>query len=90
VFPQERHQRVAPPALQYACGLRSVPFPALEILQRIVHLAPGPKHEAAHFVRIADRVIGRDRGAEGDRDDDRTLDAETFDQLLEVAGLIYQ
>ena len=39
---------------------------------------------------MADCVVRRDRGAEGDRDDDRTVNVETFDQLLEVAGLVDQ
>src|SRR5262249_4329006 len=68
--------------------MQGILLPALEILESVVQFAPGAEHDAAYLVRIADGVARRDRRAEGERDDDRPLDAELCDQLLQVAGLV--
>src|SRR5215831_3550546 len=79
VLAQERHQAVAAFAFEHSGGLRRISLPALKILQGIMHLAPSAQHESAHVSRIPDRIIGGNRGAEGERDDNWALDAEAFD-----------
>src|SRR5580765_7287344 len=39
---------------------------------------------------IADCIVRRDRGAKSERDEDRPLDTEALDKLLQVAGLVVQ
>src|SRR5262249_47116132 len=89
VLAQQRNQAVAAFAFEHSGGLRRISLPALEILQGIMHLAPSTQDESAHVSRIPDRIIGGNRGAEGERDDNWALDAYAFDQFLQIARLVH-
>src|SRR5258707_853917 len=72
-IPQQRYQRIPAPAFEHVRRALVVLFPALEVLHRIVHLAPGGEHESAHAVGILDGVVRGDRRAERHRDEHRPL-----------------
>ncbi len=88
LLPQQRYERVPALLFEHVRRARVVAFPAVEVLHRVVHLAPCGEHHAAHPLGILDGVVGGDRGAERDRDDHRPLHAEVIDQVRQIAGLV--
>src|SRR5262249_15682390 len=90
LFAQQVDESLAPLALEDVRRAQRILLPTSEILECIVQFAPGAEHDTTHLAWLPDGVIRRNRGAEGERNEDGLLDIELRDQLLQIASLVVQ